>query len=62
MAALPKKGKGFLQGFLQALPAILFPPVFNRLIAGRSIPVFFVRFSLLNQELELLPQAIRAVL
>jgi hypothetical protein len=51
MAALPKKGKGFLQ----VLPA-------NMLIVRRSLPVFFVRLSLFNQELKLLPQAIRAVL
>jgi hypothetical protein len=50
MAGLPKKGKGFLQ----VLPA-------NMLIAGRSLPAFFVQLSLLNPELELLPQAIRAV-
>src|ERR1035437_2179777 len=34
----------------------------DMLIAGRSLPVFFARFSLLNQELKLLPQAIRAAL
>jgi hypothetical protein len=54
MAELPKKGKGFLQ----VLPAILFPPAFNMLIAGRSLPVYFVQLSLLNQELKLLSQAI----
>jgi hypothetical protein len=44
MAALPKKGKGFLQ----VAPG-------NMLIARRSLPVFFVQLSLLNQELKLLP-------